>query len=90
MTGWRVEEHGTRLRDFVSGLADDRAFDEAAALIKLVGERGNALREPRSKPLGDGLFELARQVREDLLRISTGTASGAARWRDQKTRRYSA
>lgn len=58
MAGWRVEEHGTRLRDFVSALANDRAFDEAAALIKLVRERGNTLPEPRSKPLGDGLFEL--------------------------------
>jgi hypothetical protein len=58
VAGWRVEEHGTRVRDFVSALADDRAFDEAVALIKLVRERGNTLREPRSKPLGDGLFEL--------------------------------
>ena len=46
------------MREFVSALADNRAFDEAAALIKLVKERGNTLREPRSKPLGDGLFEL--------------------------------
>jgi hypothetical protein len=58
VTAWRVEEHGTRLRDFVFALADDRAFDEAAALIKLVRERGNALHAPRSKSLGDGLFEL--------------------------------
>ena len=58
MAGWRVEEHGTRIRDFISALADDRDFDDAAALIKLLGERGNALREPRSKALGDGLFEL--------------------------------
>jgi len=50
--------------DFISALGDDRAFDEAAALIKLVRERGNALREPRSKSLGDGLFELrGKQVR---------------------------
>lgn len=58
MAGRRVEEHGTRVRDFLSALNDDRAFDEAAALIKLVRERGNTLREPRSKSLGDGLFEL--------------------------------
>jgi hypothetical protein len=61
---WKVEEHGPRVRDFISGLTDVRAFDEAAALIKLVRERGNRLRRPRSAPLGGGLFELrGEQVR---------------------------
>jgi predicted XRE-type DNA-binding protein len=61
---WEVEEHGSRVRHFISGLTDVRAFDEAAALIKLVRERGNRLRKPRSAPLGGGLFELrGEQVR---------------------------
>jgi hypothetical protein len=61
---WKVEEHGPRVRDFISGLTNVRAFDEAAALIKLVRERGNRLRRPRSAPLGGGLFELrGEQVR---------------------------
>ena len=52
------------MRHFISGLTDVRAFDEAAALIKLVRERGNRLRKPRSAPLGGGLFELrGEQVR---------------------------
>lgn len=64
MARWEVEEHGTRVRDFISGLTDVRAFDEGAALIKLVRERGNLLRKPRSAPLGGGLFELrGEQVR---------------------------
>ena len=64
MAGWRIQEHGKRVRDFISGLTDARALDEAAALIKLIAERGNLLREPRSEPLGDGLFELrGKQVR---------------------------
>lgn len=64
MPGWKVEEHGTRVRDFVSALVNDRAFDEAASLIQIVRQLGNALREPHSKPLGDGLFELrGKQVR---------------------------
>jgi hypothetical protein len=64
VAGWEVEEHGTSVRAFISGLTDDRAFDEAAALIKLVRERGNLLRKPRSEPLGNGLFELrGKQVR---------------------------
>ena len=42
--------------------ADAKA--EAIALIKLAETLGNKLREPRSKALGDGLFELRRnQVR---------------------------
>jgi hypothetical protein len=56
---WEVEEHGSRVRDFISGLTDVRAFDEAAALIKLVRERGNRLRKPRSAPLGGGLLNCA-------------------------------
>jgi len=32
--------------------------EEAAALLAYVRVRGQALREPRSKSLGDGLFEL--------------------------------
>ena len=64
MAKWEIEEHGSRVRDFIAGLTDVRAFDEAAALIKLVRERGNRLRKPRSAPLGGGLFELrGEQVR---------------------------
>jgi hypothetical protein len=62
--GWTVEELGTRVRDFIASLADDRAFDETAALIKLLQGFGNLLGPPRSKPLGGGLFELrGKQVR---------------------------
>jgi hypothetical protein len=64
VAGWKVEDRGDRVRNFIRGLTDDRAFVEAAALIKLVQERGNLLRKPRSEPLGDGLFELrGKQVR---------------------------
>ena len=35
---------------------------EAAALLLVLRERGNLVRAPHSKPLGDGLFEL-RSVR---------------------------
>lgn len=64
MAGWLIEEHGTRVRDFIRALNDDRAFKEARALIELLASRGNRLQPPRSKPLGDGLFEMrGRQVR---------------------------
>ena len=65
---WRVDAYKTRsgeslMRTFIEGLAS-RERDDAAALIKLVEERGNTLREPHSKPVERGLFELRRnQVR---------------------------
>jgi len=65
---WRIEEHRTAtgetpVRIFIAALPPD-AKAEAIALIKLAQALGNGLREPQSKALGDGLFELRRnQVR---------------------------
>jgi hypothetical protein len=65
---WRIEEYrtaagGTPVRAFIAGLEPD-AKAEAIALIKLAETLGNKLREPHSKAVGDGLFELRRnQVR---------------------------
>jgi hypothetical protein len=51
------------VRTFIAGPPLD-AKAEAVALIKLAETLGNNLREPHSKALGDGLFELRRnQVR---------------------------
>ena len=65
---WRIEEFRTAagetpVRAFISGLHGD-AKAEAVALIKLAEALGSKLREPHSKALGGGLFELRRnQVR---------------------------
>ena len=65
---WRIDEYRTAagetpVRTFIAGLPPD-AKAEAVALIKLAEALGNKLREPHSKALGDGLFELHRkQVR---------------------------
>ncbi len=65
---WWIEEYRTvagetPVRTFIDGLAPD-AKAEAIALIKLAEALGNKLREPHSKALGYGLFELRRnQVR---------------------------
>ncbi len=65
---WRIDEYRTAagetpVRTFIAGLPPD-AKAEAVALIKLVEALGNKLREPHSRALGDGLFELRRnQVR---------------------------
>jgi phage-related protein len=65
---WRIEEYRaavgeTPVRTFIAGLPPD-AKAEAIALIRLAETLGNKLKEPHSKALGDGLFELRRnQVR---------------------------
>jgi hypothetical protein len=53
-----VTENGERpIRTFLSGLEEQDRVN-AAALIRLLKERGNSLKFPHSKPLGGGLFEL--------------------------------
>ncbi len=66
--GWRVEAYTTPkgkslMRTFIAGLGD-RERTDATAVIKLVEERGNLLREPHSKLVEPGIFEPRRyQVR---------------------------
>ena len=63
MSGWTVDEHKTaggqsHFAEFVAGLADAKDVRDAAILTGALRALGNQLREPRSKSLGDGLFEL--------------------------------
>ena len=66
--GWAVEDFETDggerpVRTFIDKL-EGRDLSEAVALVKLVEDRGSALRAPHSKALGGGLFELrGKQVR---------------------------
>jgi hypothetical protein len=63
-TAWIIEHHGDALAKFLAKLRDEQTFFEAAALIEYLAQSGNQLREPRSKSLGEGLFELrGKQVR---------------------------
>ena len=67
-TQWTVEWYRTTrgevpAKTFLDGLAE-RSLEEALALLELAKRRGNQLREPKAKALGDGLFELrGHQVR---------------------------
>lgn len=73
ITEYRTAADESPIRDFIDGL-ERRDLADALALIKLVEERGNQLREPHSKALGDGLYELrGKQVRS-----STYSAPGGA------------
>src|SRR6202045_5381827 len=63
MSEWSVEEHRraggrSQFAQFVAGLVDAKDIKDAAILIGALRALGNQLREPRSKSLGDGLFEL--------------------------------
>jgi hypothetical protein len=65
---WIVQAYRTTsghrpVRSFIDSL-ERRDQADALALVKLAEERGNQLREPQSKALGDGLYELrGKQVR---------------------------
>lgn len=63
MADWVIDEHKTdagksHFAEFVAGLADAKDIKDTAVLIGALRMLGNRLREPRSKSLGSGLFEL--------------------------------
>ncbi len=63
MSEWSVEELKTaggrsHFAEFVASLVDAKDIKDAAVLIGALRALGNQLREPRSKSLEDGLFEL--------------------------------
>jgi hypothetical protein len=63
MTVWIVDEHKTAtgksyLAEFVAGLTDRTDVKDTAVLVGALRALGNRLREPRSKSLNGGLFEL--------------------------------
>jgi phage-related protein len=63
MSDWTVDEHKTaggqsHFAEFVAGLTDAKDVKDAAVLIGALRALGNQLREPRSKSLNNGLFEL--------------------------------
>jgi hypothetical protein len=63
MPDWTVDEHRTvggqsHFAEFVAGLTDAKDIKDAAVLTGALRAWGSQLREPRSKSLEDGLFEL--------------------------------
>ncbi len=63
------EEHGERpVEDFISGL-DLKMRAKLLGLLKILEERGNQLREPYSKHLEDGIFEIRCGVGNDISRV---------------------
>jgi phage-related protein len=63
MTEWVVDEHETAggksyFAEFVADLTDRTDVKDTAVLVSALRALGNRLREPRSRALGGGLFEL--------------------------------
>lgn len=60
---------GTKpVEEFIDNLPD-KMRSKAFYSIAVLEEYGNALREPFSKPMGDGLFELRINFSSDITRI---------------------
>lgn len=56
------------VKEFLDSL-DNKMRAKFLMEIKLLEEKGNQLREPYSKPLGDGIFELRAKVGTDISRV---------------------
>ena len=55
-------------KDFILGL-DKKMRAKILLSVDLLAENGYLLREPYSKPLGDGIFELRAKVASDISRV---------------------
>lgn len=55
-------------KDFILS-QDNKMQAKLFQLVTILEEYGNALREPYSKPLGDGIFELRAKVGSDISRV---------------------
>ncbi len=65
---YRLPDGGVPVQEFLDSL-DRRMRAKALYGIAILEEYGNQLREPYSKSLGDGLFELRVKFANDISRI---------------------
>lgn len=65
---YHLENGRAPAREFIESL-DVKMRAKAVAAIDLLCEFGNRLREPYSKPMGEGLFELRVKFSGDIARI---------------------
>lgn len=55
--------------DFVKSLENRKLQAKVVGSLEVLAEKGNALREPYSKHLDDGIFELRCKVASDIVRL---------------------
>lgn len=65
---YRLPDGGEPVKEFLDGL-DKKMRAKALHSIAILQEFGNTLREPHSKPIGGGLFELRIKFASDITRI---------------------
>ena len=65
---YTLPDGGKPVKDFLDGL-EPKMRAKALYGLSVLEEYGNALREPYSKPIGDGLFELRIKFASDITRI---------------------
>lgn len=65
---YRLPSGEAPVQEFLDSL-DTRMRAKAIYSLSILEEYGNQLREPYSKPLGDGLFELRVKFASDISRI---------------------
>lgn len=65
---YRLPDGREPVKDFLDGL-NTKMRNKALDSLVLLEEFGNNLREPYSKPMGDGLFELRIKFASDITRI---------------------
>lgn len=54
---YETEDGERPVRDFIAAL-DPKMRAKVVGSLRILAEKGNQLREPDTKPLGDGIFEL--------------------------------
>lgn len=63
------EDNGVQpVREFLLRMTNHKLQAKTFAMLELLEEKGNALREPYTKHLEEGIFELRTQVKNDALR----------------------
>ena len=65
---YETEDGTVPVQEFLDGLTEDMAT-KLLQTISLLSERGYKLREPYSKPLQDGIFELRAQFGGNISRV---------------------
>lgn len=65
---YRLENGAAPVEQFIDGL-NLKMQAKAMHSLALLEEFGNQLREPFSKPIGDGIFELRIKFSSDITRI---------------------
>lgn len=65
---FRMENGECPVSDFLDSL-DKKMRAKILRLLQLLENNGNELREPYSKPIGDGIFELRAKQGTDIIRV---------------------